>query len=180
MPAAPEDVAFENSSGLDARYGEELQVRCLSILRDAFGPDRMLVLSPVQPRLRRSDGRETLKAAPIIYVHSKVSIFDDRAAILSSANLNGRSMRWDTEAGLELTAPEHVAQVRRRVMGHWLPEDSPEAALVPETAFDHWRALADRNSRAAPRDRAGFLIRYESDPARKLALPVPGVPEEMV
>jgi len=180
LPAAPEDVAFENSSGLDARYGERLQTNCLSILAEGFGRDRMLVLSPVQPRPHGGDGRETLKQAPLIYVHSKVSIFDDRAAILSSANLNGRSLRWDTEAGLELTEPGHLHEIRRRVMGQWLPDGIDDAALAPETAFKRWTALADSNSRVAPGKRQGFLVHYESEPARKMALDVPGVPEEMV
>jgi phosphatidylserine/phosphatidylglycerophosphate/cardiolipin synthase-like enzyme len=192
LPAAPEDVAFENSSGLDARYGEHLQTKCLSILRKGFGRDRMLVLSPVQPRgcdeNRDADGgadgeangRDSLKQAPLIYVHSKVSIFDDRAAILSSANLNGRSLRWDTEAGLELTEREQVSDMRRRVMGNWLPDGFPEAALAPDSAFDHWKALADRNSRLSPEERAGFLVHYDSAPAREMGMPVPGVPEEMV
>ncbi|MBL3587255.1 phospholipase [Rhodovulum sulfidophilum] len=184
LPAAPEDVAFENSSGLDVRYGEHLQSRCLSLLYDAFGPDRVLVLSPVQPRQLAVEGRAELEDAPIIYVHSKVSIFDGDAAILSSANLNGRSMRWDTEAGLELTAPSHVDLIRRRVMGHWLPREGDgavdPAALDPRTAFEAWRVLADLNSRRSPERREGFLVHYDSDPARKLGLPVPGVPPEIV
>ncbi|MCE8468470.1 phospholipase D-like domain-containing protein, partial [Rhodovulum sulfidophilum] len=184
LPAAPEDVAFENSSGLDVRYGEHLQSRCLSLLYDAFGPDRVLVLSPVQPRRLAVEGRAELEDAPIIYVHSKVSIFDGDAAILSSANLNGRSMRWDTEAGLELTAPAHVDLIRRRVMGHWLPREGDggvdPAALDPRTAFEAWRVLADLNSRRSPERREGFLVHYDSDPARKLGLPVPGVPPEIV
>jgi len=180
LPAAPEDVAFENSSGLDARYGEHQQTRCLSILHDGFGPQRLLVASPVQPRTEDSDGRETLRQAPLIYVHSKVSIFDDRAAILSSANLNGRSMRWDTEAGLDLTRPDHVAALRDRVMGHWLPKGFTSADIDPATAFDRWKALADHNTRVAPPARKGFLVHYDSAPARELAAPVPGVPDEMV
>src|SRR6056297_1044483 len=72
LPAAPEQVAFATSRALDAQYGEYQQMRCLSVLKGAFGQDRMVVASPVQPRRRQSDGRAALKAAPIIYVHSKV------------------------------------------------------------------------------------------------------------
>ncbi len=50
-------------------------------------------------RLRTRHDRDRLGGAPMIYVHAKVSIFDRSAAIVSSANLNGRSLRWDTEAG---------------------------------------------------------------------------------
>ncbi|MGC9418907.1 MAG: phospholipase D-like domain-containing protein, partial [Rhodovulum sp.] len=139
-----------------------------------------LVLSPVQPRPRGSDGRDSLKAAPLVYVHSKVSIFDGARAVVSSANLNGRSLRWDTEAGLELRTPSHVAALRRRVMGHWLPPGAAPADLDPATAFDRWKDLADRNSRRPPRDRRGFLVHYDPELARETGMPVPGVPDEMV
>lgn len=176
--AAAADLA---GGGLDARYGEHLQTRCLDVLKKAFGPERLLVVSPVQPRPHPGDGRETLEGAPVIYVHSKLSIFEDSAAILSSANLNGRSLRWDTGAGLELTAPEHETELSRRAMGHWLPRPVDAAALAPATAFSRWAALAERNASAAPQDRRGFLLPYGSaPPARDLALPVPGAPEAMV
>jgi len=180
LPAAPEDVAFDASDGADARFGEFLQTRCLDRLARAFGPERMLTLSPVQPRPWDGEGRETLEAAPLVYVHSKVSVFDEDAAIVSSANLNGRSMRWDTEAGLELRDPGQVAALRRRVMGHWLPADFQAEDLAADTAFARWKALADRNSRVQPGERRGFLVHYDSAPARELAMPVPGLPEEMV
>lgn len=180
LPAAPEDIAFASSRGLDARFGESLQVRCLSRLRRVFGPDRLLVVSPVQPRRLDSDERDTLDGSPLVYVHSKVSIFDDTSGILSSANLNGRSMRWDTEAGLHITDPEHVAELRRKVMGHWLPEGAGPEYLDPETAFRHWKELVDFNSVSPPESRKGFLVHYDSDPARQIAQPLPGMPEEIV
>lgn len=182
LPAAPEDVAFDPHYGLDARYGEHLQLRCLTMLHRAFGPDRFLVTSPVQPRYRKSDGRDTLHDAPLIYVHSKVSIFDDKSAILSSANLNGRSLCWDTEAGVHITRPEQVETLRQRCMGHWLPKhlEKRDAYLAPETAFDHWRRLIDDNSTLPPHARSGFLVRYDSDAAREAAQPLPGFSEEIV
>ncbi len=180
LPAAPEDVAFSSSRGLDARFGEYQQVRSLSRLRAGFGSDRMVVASPVQPRERDSDGRDTLEEAPLIYVHSKVSVFDGFGATVTSANLNGRSLRWDTEAGIYLNRPEHVAELRRRVMGHWLPKDAGDAFFDPATAFDHWRRLVEFNSASPPEKRRGFLVRYDSDAAREVATPAPGMPEEIV
>jgi len=180
LPAAPEDVAFASSRGLDARFGEHLQLRCLERLKAAFGPDRVLIASPVQPHIRESGARDTLKRAPLIYVHSKVSIFDNSGAIVSSANLNGRSLRWDSEAGLHLTRADQVSELRRRVMGHWLPEDAGAEYLDQETAFDNWRQLVEFNSASPPHVRRGFLVGYESAVAREVAAPVPGMPEEMV
>ena len=180
LPAAPEDAAFDSNQGLDLRYGEYQQVRCLTRLQRAFGSDRFLVASPVQPRKTDSDGRDALEDAPLVYVHSKVSIFDDFGAILSSANLNGRSMRWDSEAGLYLDQPAHVEELRRRVMGHWLPPQSDAAYLDPQIAFGHWQRLVESNSALPPSKRQGFLVRYDSDVARDVAAPVPGLPDEVV
>lgn len=180
LPAAPEDVAFASSRSLHVRFGEHQQTRCLSRLQAAFGRGRLLVVSPVQPRERKSDGRDTLKHAPLIYVHSKVSIFDGTSAIVSSANLNGRSMCWDTEAGLYLDRPEHVTALQKRVMGHWLPANAGDEYFDPAVAFGHWRRLVDTNSALPPPQRRGFLVRYDSDPARDIAMPVSGIPKEMV
>ncbi|QYX57796.1 phospholipase [Roseovarius sp. SCSIO 43702] len=184
LPAAPETVAFSGNYGLDARYGEHLQVRSLEILRRAFGRDRLLVASPVQPRRDedRHEGRATLRDAPLIYVHSKVSIFDDTSAIVSSANLNGRSMRWDTEAGLLLTRPDQVDHFRRRILFNWLPKDVPdrEEYLDVTRGFEKWLRLVNDNSAAPPENRHGFLVRYDSDAAREMAAPLPGIPEESV
>jgi phospholipase D1/2 len=180
LPAAPEDAAFDSNQGLDLRYGEYQQVRCLTRLQRAFGSDRFLVASPVQPRKTDSDGRDALEDAPLVYVHSKVSIFDDFGAILSSANLNGRSMRWDSEAGIYLDQPAHVEELRRRVMGHWLPPHSDAAYLDPQTAFGHWQRLVESNSALPPSKRQGFLVRYDSDVARDIAAPIPGMPDEVV
>ena len=180
LPAAPEDIAFDSNTGLDARFGEDQQIKCLTVLKEAFGDDRLLVASPVQPRRYSSDERDVLEDAPLIYVHSKVSIFDEFGAIVSSANLNGRSLRWDTESGLWFDRSDHVELVRRRVMGHWLPSGYGDEFLDPETALENWIRLVDRNTERAPEDREGFLVHYDSDAARDIAMPVPGMPEEIV
>lgn len=180
LPAAPEDAAFASSRGLHVRFGENQQTRCLARLEAAFGRRRLLIASPVQQRRRESNGRDTLKQAPLVYVHSKVSIFDGASAIVSSANLNGRSMRWDTEAGLNLDRPEHVEELQKKVMGHWLPANPGGEFFDPAVAFGHWRCLVDTNSALPPQQRRGFLVRYDSDAARAIAMPAAGIPEEMV
>lgn len=180
LPAAPEDIAFDRSDSLDVRFGEHQQTRSITHLQRAFGPERFLVASPVQPREKDSNARDTLDHSPLVYVHTKVSIFDDFGAIVSSANLNGRSMRWDTETGLYLDDAEHIAQVRQRVMGHWLPKDLGQEYLCPKTAFELWRELVETNSALPPSKRHGFLVGYDSDVARDIATPIPGMPQEMV
>jgi phosphatidylserine/phosphatidylglycerophosphate/cardiolipin synthase-like enzyme len=139
LPAAPDEVAFEGKRGLDSRFGEAMQARALRIIRRAFR-NRLFVASPAQPRPSLPDGsdpedrRDRHHAAPLIYVHAKVSIFDDTAAIVSSANLNGRSFKWDTEAGLYLSNPVDVAELRHRAMAHWLPRDLVAQICAPECA----------------------------------------------
>ncbi|WP_243730847.1 phospholipase D-like domain-containing protein [Rubellimicrobium sp. CFH 75288] len=206
LPAAPEEVAFGGFAGLDARFGEYLQARSLRLLEDGFG-SRLFVGGAAQPRrkARRGDGpqaagpegsrgpetadehcvpeargRDRLKGAPIVYIHSKVSVFDDKAAIVSSANLNGRSMRWDTEAGLLLDDPAQVVALRERIMRHWLPRDPEPALLDPARAIGAWRNLALSNARQPPDRRRGFLLPYDLDAAERLGRSIPGVPEEMV
>ncbi|MGB5067962.1 MAG: phospholipase D-like domain-containing protein, partial [Albidovulum sp.] len=182
LPAAPDDVAFDGSDGLDARYGEYLQLRALRILRKGFG-ERMFVGGAAQRRRadRETDhDRDRLKGAQIIYLHAKVSIFDTTGAIVSSANLNGRSLRWDTEAGLLLDRASDVEMLRRRVMGHWLPESAGPEYLNPDTALENWRDLANANAGMSPELRRGFLLPYDFKAPTGIATPVPGVPEEMV
>lgn len=180
LPAAPEDVAFSSEPGLDGRFGEHQQTRAIAYLRTAFGPDRLLIASPVQPRDSDSEERDALADSPLIYVHSKVSIFDDFAAIVSSGNLNGRSLRWDTESGLHVTRPEQVALIRQRAMGCWLPKDAEPGFLDTDAAFDHWHGLVLSNSALPPRHRRGFLVEYDSDAANAVAMPMPGMPAEVV
>lgn len=179
LPGAPEDVAYEHTRKNDARYGEYLQAKCVQMVTDAFG-ERSFVMAPAQPKNVGHHGRETLDGAPLVYLHAKVSIFDDEAAIISSANLNGRSLQWDTEGGVTFRDTKIVRDIRDRCFRHWLPEDTQEAALAPETAVSAWRRLAEENDAREPEERVGFLMPYRLSPARRFGRNLPGVPEEMV
>lgn len=180
LPGSPMEVAFENASGLDQQYGEYLQAKCIGTLMKAFG-ERFFVATPAQKTEAEAADRAVLCGAPMIFVHSKVSIFDDKCALVTSANLNGRSMRWDTEMGLQVTHTEQVQAVRDRVMRAWLPEDAEPAytAALPQTV-DLWRRLAMTNAATAPQSRRGFLVPYDVRPAKSFGTPLPGVPVEMV
>lgn len=179
LPAAPDDVAFEGYTGLDARFGEYLQARCLRMIRRAFGK-RAFVGMPLRPVARDSEGRDTALGSEIIYIHSKVAIADDTTAIVSSANLNGRSLRWDTEAGLVIRDAVAVADLRRNLFAHWLPEHAPAETFDPETAVQAWRDLAARNARSRPWEREGFIAPYDRRPAEKFGTDVPLIPQELV
>ena len=179
LPAAPDDVAFEGATGVDARLGEFLQAKCLRILRRGFGR-RIFIGGAAQPRRTRAKGRAQLKGAPLVYIHAKVSIFDTDTAIVSSANLNGRSLRWDTEAGVVLSDPYTIAGLRHRLMAHWLPKDAGEDLFNPERAVQSWWALAARNAKLPPDQRRGFLLPYDIRLAESFGRAVPLVPDEMV
>ena len=179
LPAAPDDVAFEGSTGLDARLGEFLQAKCLRILRRGFGR-RLFVGGAAQPRRTQAKGRAQLRGAPLVYIHAKVSIFDDTTAIVSSANLNGRSLRWDTEAGVVLTDPGPVIRLRKRLMTHWLPEGAAADYFDPDRAVAAWWALASRNAKLPPDKRRGFLLPYDLKSAEDFGRAFPLVPDEMV
>ncbi|WP_224825078.1 phospholipase D-like domain-containing protein [Cognatishimia sp. MH4019] len=179
LPAAPEDVAFEGSRSLDARYGEYRQASCVMQVADAF-KERAFIGAPVKPERAAGTDRDVLHQAPLVYLHAKVSIFDDRAAIVSSANLNGRSLSWDTEAGVELTVYDTVRHLKERCVRHWLRDADPDPFLGGIDAVQNWRRLGDTNAARAPEDRRGFLVPYNVAPARRFGKNLPGVPEEMV
>ena len=179
LPAAPEDVAFEDNRSVDARFGEYLQAHCIRKIRRAFGR-RLFVGCPARPTLQLSDKRDVYAKAPIIYVHAKVSVFDDALACISSANLNGRSFRWDTEAGLAFDWPDDVRRLRRKLFEHWLPRDADPACFAPQTAVSSWAAMAEENLRRHPARRLGFMLPYSNRRSERFGHGVPGLPEEMV
>ncbi len=185
LPAAPDEVAFAGKRGLDARFGEAMQAHCLRVLRRAYR-SRLFVGSPALARVALPDGRATheardrLRGAPIIYVHAKVSVFDDRAAIVSSANLNGRSLTWDTEAGVLLKKRGDVVDLRQRLMAHWLPKAAARSAFALDTAVDEWRRIAQGNARLRPDQRQGFLLPHDFAAAEAFGRTLPIIPEEMV
>ncbi|WPY95662.1 phospholipase D-like domain-containing protein [Limimaricola variabilis] len=181
LPAAPEDAAFSKAR-VDARYGDYLQARCIRKIRRAFG-NRALIVSPAVPR--RADAKDQgprarIWRAPIIYVHAKVTVADGRDAIVSSANLNGRSMHWDTEAGVRLDGGSAL-QLRDACMRHWLGEDAPPAPgeTGPELVA-RWRGIVEADRARVPELRQHKLLPYPLRPAWRLGRNLPGVPEAMV
>ena len=150
-------------------------------MKRAFGA-RLFIGGPAQRRrgrARQKEGRDLLSDAPLIYVHAKISVFD-HVALVSSANLNGRSMRWDTEAGVALHDPAVVSDLRNRAMAHWLPDGADARFFSPETAVEAWRGLALSNAARAPEARQGFILPYDLRAAEKFGTPVPFLPPEMV
>ena len=179
LPAAPEQIAFQDKSGLPERFGEHLHSECIDTVTEAFG-DRCAIVSPARPVARPSDGRDSTHGAGIIYVHAKVIVVDDREAIVSSANLNGRSLCWDTEAGVLCNVPAMAAHLRRRLFEHWLPAGAGDEFHGLDTATAAWRRCAHENAARPPAERTGFILPHEAHEAERLGMAVPGLPEEAV
>ncbi|WP_223423065.1 phospholipase D family protein [Tateyamaria pelophila] len=179
LPAAPDDVAFEGNTGSDARFGEYQQARCVARVQEAFG-ERLGLFSPARPVRVGGSGRDTLCGSPIIYVHAKVSIFDDAHAIVSSANLNARSFAWDTEAGVALERTQDVVDLRRRTFRHWLWPDAGKDYYDPKQAVGLWRDLALANAECDPSERKGFILPHDPAPAKAFGRRLPFVPDALV
>ncbi|MFO6465885.1 phospholipase D family protein [Jannaschia sp. KMU-145] len=180
LPGAPEDVAYMGATRSDARFGEYLQFSCIRKLRRAFR-GRIFVGSPVQPRTAQGTGRDTLHGAPLVYVHAKVCVIDDAFAMVGSANLNGRSLRWDTELAVPIRDRAIATHLRERCLRHWCGDmEDVDAFLSPETAVRAWQRLALENARRKPETRKGFLVPYLTGPARRFGRSLPAMPEEIV
>lgn len=179
LPALPEEVAFEGSRELDARYGMALQAEALQEISTAFGT-RACIASPVQPRMAARDAPSVLTGSPMIYLHSKVLITDGCFAMVGSANLNGRSMRWDTEAALRIPQKDRVRQLWHALARHWWQEDLPLEALNPATAAPWWQNEIRRNNVRRPEARRGLLVLHDQDRMSDLQQPLPGATEDIV
>lgn len=146
LPAAPDVVAFEGNRDDVQRYAEWLQMRALNRLQHVYG-DRFgafCLVNSIQHRERHE--RDALHGRAIVYVHSKLAVADDKRAIVSSANLNGRSLRWDIEAGVVIDWAEKAAEIRRRLWVAHLGEsfEMPEAVDDPAEALRQWNTCAAR------------------------------------
>ncbi|MBT54399.1 MAG: phosphatidylserine synthase [Mameliella sp.] len=179
LPALPEDVAFDSSDSIDARYGLGLRQRAVATLRDGFS-QRLTIATPVRPVLAARETSETLAGSPLIHVHNKVLIRDDTYALIGSANLNGRSMHWDTELALDITDPARVATARKRLLSHWWHASLPPEAMAPETLQPCWDAEIRRNGVVLPENRKGFLVPFDPERGADLAQTLPGVTEDIV
>ncbi|MBY6067455.1 phosphatidylserine synthase [Leisingera aquaemixtae] len=179
LPALPEDVAFDGNQELDARYGMALQAEALETVNAAFG-SRACIASPVQRRMAARDAPSTLAGSPMIYLHSKALITDRDFALVGSANLNGRSMRWDTEAALRITRQDRIARLWQALARHWWQEDLPAAALEPGSAADWWQQEIQRNQVRRPEARRGLLVPHDPDRMAELQQPLPGATEDIV
>ncbi|MFG0229636.1 phospholipase D-like domain-containing protein [Achromobacter sp. 413638] len=70
-----------------------------------------------------SDTGKALQGQPAnyrgIYVHSKLALFDDRVAVVGSANFSPRSLRMDGEMSVFINDSATALGIRQRLFQHW-------------------------------------------------------------
>lgn len=145
LPGAPDVVAFEGKESSVHRYGEWLQSKALDRMETVFGARFGVFCLTNSDHREEHVERDALHNKSMVYIHSKVMLADDRVGIVSSANLNGRSMRWDYEAGVLLTWPSKVKQLRERLWGVHLgspARTSPDNPSGASSALDLWTSSA--------------------------------------
>ena len=98
---------------------------------------KRLIAADKHGRLRAYHPRTAKRR--LIIVHAKLTIIDDVLLRIGSANLNNRSMGFDTECDLSIEAGQDDAEARRaiecrrtRLLAHWLgcEEAEVEAAIA--------------------------------------------------
>jgi len=174
LPTEPERVIFGRSTSMDARHAQALQLRCLNLLRKAFG-DRLAVVSPAQTRPAPEGTPLPVAGSGIIYLHSKVTLVDDQVGIVGSANLNGRSLLWDTEASVRFRNADVIGDLRTRLAEKWMrgSESGP---------IDHattWMQAARDAQEVAPEERKAMILPYPERRNRRFARFVPILPAAM-
>jgi len=98
---------------LEAKVMDSARIQMMRRVLDADRHERFRILYPVN------------EAETPIYVHAKIMIADDEILKIGSANLNNRSMGYDTECDLVLegtdeTARETIARIRNSLLAEHL------------------------------------------------------------
>ncbi|MGR3806174.1 phospholipase D family protein [Marinibacterium profundimaris] len=179
LPSLPEEVAFFGNREIDVQFGMARQAEAIARIKDAFG-DRATFASPVQPRYAARDTVESSSGSPIVYVHNKLLVQDADFAMVGSANLNGRSMHWDTEAAIRIEDPDRIAALRAALFRHWWFDEIPPEAQDPKTLQQWWGKEIIRNGMRQPVNRTGFLVPHAPDALADLQTDLPGVTEDLV
>lgn len=180
VPSAPQEVLFEDATDPAHRHGEWLQLTGVDALIEAFG-DRFAMFSLInRQRHEPTDDRRTIGGHPVVYIHSKVCIVDHRVAIVSSANLNGRSLRWDTEAGVVWEDGNGVRAFEHRLWRGHLGAffDGRDTHEPADDLVRLWRAASE--SDGALGDRPPYVAPYPLEETRRFARRSWVVPDDLV
>lgn len=182
LPGAPEVIAYQGEESAVHRYGEWLQMRALNRLTRLF-PNRFAAFSLTSDRTRQEEvERDALYDKSMVYVHSKLAIADDKTAIVSSANLNGRSMQWDVEAGIVARRADFATELRRQL---WRAHLGGETAVLdpaadPGGAFTYWRQAAQTRARQGADAKGTGVVPFPLQKTKRFAKRHMLIPEQIV
>ena len=155
--ADPPEIVLVNPEGasgwLESKTMDSARIRLMKLVRDADHRDRFRILYPVN------------EAGTPIYVHAKLMIADDRILKIGSANINNRSMGYDTECDLILQAGDDDGpELRRAIAGE---RNGLLAEHLGRTPEEVERALAETGGSLI-----GAIDRLNRDEGRGLR-PIP-------
>lgn len=159
LPVVPDRSVADGEVDLAAAHGLALQDQALELLLDAFG-ERLGVFALARDEPHVEEELGTVAGSKQVYVHSKLMIVDDKAAIAGSANFNGRSFLCDSELAFEWEDPTEVRALRLRLWHQLLGAPEGFAAWGPKSFPANWRAIAEANEQARPQDRSGFVVPF--------------------
>ena len=182
LPAAPEDVAFGGDRSSIQRYGEWLQIKGINRLRRCYG-DRFGAFCLTNDLKRAEhEERDALFGHAMVYIHSKVMLADNAIGVVSSANLNGRSLRWDFEAGLVIRAPEIITRLRNRLWSCHLSNAERDVieSLPLEEGISLWRKKAEQRAALKERAKGVGAVPFPYQKTARFSFPMPFVTENMV
>ncbi|MCV6588818.1 MAG: hypothetical protein OIF57_07310 [Marinobacterium sp.] len=151
---ADNEQAINRMEALDEKVAEghslnEAEAQELQQLQAQHGYDK------IDPELFEQEGLKTVVASLVshtqnhdgscryrdIYVHSKLLVVDDEYFLLSSANINQRSMETDTELGIHGPRPK----VAREFTDQLLNLHTGQKKALTADNFDHWFETAKEN-----------------------------------
>ncbi len=165
----PEQAHLSDRGKLDQRYPDSHKGPKGGQVLDRHSVDEMqqtLGLEVSVARLRSSgaDANHDM-AYREIYIHSKLMVIDDVFITVGSANLNQRSMSFDSEINIAATGQLYAAHLRQRVFdlhSGGEVQGSGDPKEIPAT-FKYWNMHMKDNLSAMKNGNAmtGFLLPFE-------------------
>jgi len=104
-------------------------------IEDISSESRLIYCSPARYFTEVQPGNENNKLKGWaenfrgIYIHSKLALFDDKRALLGSANFNSRSMKYDGEMSVLIENSVNATNIRTQLFNHWNMETISNWAL---------------------------------------------------
>ncbi|NBC31741.1 MAG: hypothetical protein GVY13_03590 [Alphaproteobacteria bacterium] len=156
LPLVPERISVGGEPNAATKHGQYLQRQAVAQVRAALG-DRFGLFTLIRngPAPDRVVPEARLYGSDEIYVHAKTMVVDDRAAVIGSANLNGRSFFTDTESALIWRHEELARRLRERL---WSEHFVLNTGDWRDDMLGHWRSIAEANAGRAPGQRQGFVV----------------------